>query len=655
MSKIFKHGLLVVALLALPLLLAGCTKTIKLSDYIKYDVDGYEGHGTIKAEFNYRALMNDAGIAREDARILTEFEVEADVEEKLSNGDEVLLTVDVPSGAENSLKMKFTDRTLKITVDGLKEIKEKDPFKDISLIYSGMSGMGTVTLDIGESDLPATMFIISKMTDLSNNEVITVSLKDFDQEAFVEEYQFIPVPTEKEFTVSGLEDVPTRSYFDDISITFSGTEPLGTLMAENKSGAILPLNEFFADKTEGLSNGDTVTLSLANDNDYYFNNYGFMPTERERTYTVEGLTKFVTSLSEIPEATITAMDKAAQGYMSKYVQDYWSSKAVFYGMTYLGNYFLHAKVSTVDVQNRIILVYRIETENDKSNGRFNYYWYMSFDNLVLLPDGTCSVDLSYYGKPHDRNNNYYFTWDDTGDYFYSGGDSYVYNGYEQIESLFSQQVTANTGTYDYESTVNVDTQASDAAAAAPAQTQDSQAQESAAEQSQTTDAQSSEGQQTDATLTETEPINKGYVTMKSQIPADTLESLKADTEARMRERESWDMDAGETLTSVTYMETVLMVSNDGSSPHNALYVIFRLTCNNGNGEFSWYDCFRYTDLTLDEQGNVGVDFNTAEGLYDRHKVEDNKRQYYYYYTGYGTLEEIRSFAETELGNGYSVK
>ena len=84
-------------------------------------------------------------------------------------------------------------------------------------------------------------------------------------------------------------------------------------------------------------------------------------------------------------------------------------------------------------------------------------------------------------------------------------------------------------------------------------------------------------------------------------------------------------------------------------------MIYRLTAKNPNGDFSWYDCFRYSDLTLDSAGNVSVDLETASGLWQRHIAEDNKRAGYYYYTGYETLEEIREFCQTELGENYSVK
>ena len=109
MSDKCKHLLLVLVLLVMPLLLAGCmSKVVKTDDYIEYSVEGIDGQGVLTTNFNHRALMNDANISRENARILSELTVTADKTENLSNGDEITLTVEIPDGAESALKLKFT-------------------------------------------------------------------------------------------------------------------------------------------------------------------------------------------------------------------------------------------------------------------------------------------------------------------------------------------------------------------------------------------------------------------------------------------------------------------------------------------------------------------------------------------------------------------
>ncbi|MBO4888417.1 MAG: hypothetical protein J5589_08920 [Firmicutes bacterium] len=156
-------------------------------------------------------------------------------------------------------------------------------------------------------------------------------------------------------------------------------------------------------------------------------------------------------------------------------------------------------------------------------------------------------------------------------------------------------------------------------------------------------------------VAEPSPLD-GYVKVSTEITEAALDLMKADAEQRIRDREAFDMDAGESLKSVYFLESVFLVSNDGTDdPKNAVYLIFRITANNTNGEFNWYDCFRYSDLTIDAEGNVAVDLETASGLWQRHIAEDNKRERYFYYTGYETMDEIREFCETELGDDYSLK
>ena len=396
MSNKCKHLLLVLVLLVMPLLLAGCmSKVVKTDDYIEYSVEGVDGQGVLTTNFNHRALMNDANISRENARILSEFTVTADKTENLSNGDEITLTVEIPDGAESALKLKFTAVTLTVKVEGLEEA---------------------------------------------------------------------PAATQ--------------------------------------------------------------------------------PPAAEESQTTEAQT----TESQAAEAQ-------------------------------------PAESQSEDTQ--------VESKSEESQ-----------------PQETPAE-----GQPAESQ----------------AGES-------QAESQ-----PAETQATEAQLTESQETESQ------PAETQAAESQtESKPTESQPADSQASEDQPAEPS------VNAGYVTMKSQIPAETLEILKADTEARMRERESWDMDAGETLKNVTYMETVLVVSDDGQSPHNALYVIFRLTAGNGNGEFSWYDCFRYTDLTLDSDGKIGIDFTTVQGLYGHHIAEDN-RTYYYYYTGYSTLDEVRDFAENELGSGYSAR
>ncbi len=82
------------------------------------------------------------------------------------------------------------------------------------------------------------------------------------------------------------------------------------------------------------------------------------------------------------------------------------------------------------------------TVND-SEGTFNYYYYTKFKNLMVMPDGSISVDLSTAKGPQGS---------------FLGGEGFnrnglFYLGYEKIDSLFSACVTQYIDNYSYESSV----------------------------------------------------------------------------------------------------------------------------------------------------------------------------------------------------------
>ena len=78
---------------------------------------------------------------------------------------------------------------------------------------------------------------------------------------------------------------------------------------------------------------------------------------------------------------------------------------------------------------------------------FDYYSYCQFKNLIILKDGTCSVDLSDCTMPKGST----FFGRASGEAFSRGGLGYT--GYEELDSLFNNCVTKNIDKYEYETNV----------------------------------------------------------------------------------------------------------------------------------------------------------------------------------------------------------
>ena len=68
--------------------------------------------------------------------------------------------------------------------------------------------------------------------------------------------------TDGSYGVSGLAEVETFDAFADLEVTFSGVGPDGKAELEYK-GKELDSFDFGCDKEDGLSNGDTVTVSIS--------------------------------------------------------------------------------------------------------------------------------------------------------------------------------------------------------------------------------------------------------------------------------------------------------------------------------------------------------------------------------------------------------
>lgn len=298
---------------------------------------------------------------------------------------------------------------------------------------------------------------LNEIDKLSNGQQVTYSWNCEDELALEQvdcklKYEDII------FTVEGLEEITVVDLFADVEITYTGVSPEGSAEVKNKSSEELyqSLN-YTVEPSEGLSNGDEVTVTVSTYygdlEEYCKSNFGKNPEATEKKYTVEGLGSYVTSLKDIPEDILGKMKQQAEDNLKAHVANNWDEHEKLDGMTYMGAYLLNAKnPENADVKNMIRLVYKISAsdnyEEQNIHQSFEYYYDTTFINLMLLPDGTCSVDLSYYDTPEDNFNREVVVYDSEDDYEYT--DGYYYAGYEALESWVNKRVTAFIDDYTYE-------------------------------------------------------------------------------------------------------------------------------------------------------------------------------------------------------------
>lgn len=342
--------------------------------------------------------------------------------------------------------------------------KKIDVMETIVLSYSGVDGYGvaeienayaweSVALEAAEiknidsfSDLEdafvienAVSYEISPKENLSNGDEVTV-IAQIDNEA-VEKYKIKFEAKEKKFVVEGLPEVQTIDLFEDIDVVFQGIAPDATATIVDASTDHYVYTQYTLDTKSNLNVGDIVTVTAKYDKEELLN-AGYVAENDTKEFMVSSIPKYVTELSEIPDDILEKMKNQIEDAMMAQVASKWTEKESLSEMNYVGSYLLKLKNGMYgDKSNYIYLIFKIDVEN--SADTFSFYTYGCFGNLIILEDGTCSVDLSSYQTPSGIA----LFGNVSGEAFRKG--KYYYFGYEDIESLFNNCVTANIENYEY--------------------------------------------------------------------------------------------------------------------------------------------------------------------------------------------------------------
>lgn len=162
-----------------------------------------------------------------------------------------------------------------------------------------------------------------------------------------------------------------------------------------------------ADKTTGLSNGDTVTVTLEypgeEDMDEYTARTGIVFSPTEVTYTVTGLEYYVSELSQITDTALSQMQAKAEEEFSAYVARSWGDATTLDGFSYAGSYLLTPQEpdSLLGNANLLALIFHgsatidYTTSSGDQNFKANpeFYWYATFKNLTVGSDGEIIFDV----------------------------------------------------------------------------------------------------------------------------------------------------------------------------------------------------------------------------------------------------------------------
>lgn len=253
------------------------------------------------------------------------------------------------------------------------------------------------------------------------------------------------------YAVNGLEEVDSFNPFDYVEVSFSGISPNGAVtITPNYEQPEIQYVSFSADKNSGLKVGDTITVtaSISGTVDSFVEKFGVVLGKTEETYTIDNLACYISDIEDIPEDMYNKMDKQLKDTFNAHVASSWDNKDAVKEFEQIGNYLLTLKDGMSGTPNNYLyFVYRLKiTVEDGSD--FVYYWYGYYTDIMLLADGTCSVDLSGYIVSESSSSWGY----NSGDYLPCDANHYV-AGFADLDSFFNQHIVSKIEKYEYTQTI----------------------------------------------------------------------------------------------------------------------------------------------------------------------------------------------------------
>ncbi|MCI1269455.1 MAG: hypothetical protein LKG21_06095 [Ruminococcus sp.] len=234
--------------------------------------------------------------------------------------------------------------------------------------------------------------------------------------------------------------------FENLSVTFVGTSPNSSVEISGGNDSVT----YSPDIKSGMKNGDVVTITAETD----YSNISLK--ENKKQYTVDGLSAYAMKLEEIPDDMKEKMQKQANDAIKASTAS-WHQGVSLKQLDFVGYYFLTSKDGFNQTPyNQLYCVYKgtanvtgLKRDGDgktQETGEETFYTYYTYSDIMLLNDNKCSVDLSS-GQMASN------TFESDYGYYNLIPVFYTYDGYKDLDSMFSNCVTQMIGSYNYESTV----------------------------------------------------------------------------------------------------------------------------------------------------------------------------------------------------------
>jgi hypothetical protein len=236
-KRIIAVAAAVACVLVLVIVLAAThKKKINLQDYTTVTFSGYDKYGEAVLDFDYSKLLADfsdaAGVDNVDdiqsltdlvdkdnasdyvqiASLFDKLSYELDKTSDLQNGDTVTVKYTFDNDVAKKFGVKFKGEDMKFKVEGLDEIREVDPFENVSVEFSGTSPNASVTCQNNskEDGISSLYFQAEPSSGIAIGDKITVSVQ-YDEQSFIKNYGCVLTETSKEYTCEDVDAYVTQA------------------------------------------------------------------------------------------------------------------------------------------------------------------------------------------------------------------------------------------------------------------------------------------------------------------------------------------------------------------------------------------------------------------------------------------------------------
>lgn len=194
----------VIILLILMSVITGCTKKqiINFKNTVNFNFTGYNSMGKVNVEIDeniyndkefLEQLFPDSSLKRAKKKLMdlmenTEYVLSQ--ESNLSNGDEVIVTVEYDKDILEDSDIEIRNKEFTIVVEGLVDCMELDPFEKLEITYIGVSPYIEASIDSTKCDSMVNQYVQFNIENnyLRNGDTFTVSAVYNEHDA--EEYGF---------------------------------------------------------------------------------------------------------------------------------------------------------------------------------------------------------------------------------------------------------------------------------------------------------------------------------------------------------------------------------------------------------------------------------------------------------------------------------